>query len=73
MGEVSSRIIAWILKASDWTPVTPTEKQEHFYTHMPEASVGMAELDPRNPDFQPEWQEDHHPDDASGPTAPERG
>lgn len=29
----------------------PLEEQEHFVTMVPESAVGMAELDPRNPDF----------------------
>jgi len=31
---------------------TPVEEQEHFYTTTPEATLGLQELDPRNPDFE---------------------
>lgn len=56
----------WALKRGGWTPVTPTEQQEHFYTHTPEASMGMAGLDPRNPDFDTE---EHRAPDADKPVS----
>lgn len=30
----------------------PVEEQEHYYTTSPEIALGMADLDPRNPDFE---------------------
>lgn len=44
----------------------PVEKQEHYVTMTPEAALGMAELDPRNPDF------DDHQQDAERRTGGDR-
>ncbi len=33
-------------------------EQEHYYTTMPEAALGISELDPRNTEFEAEAQED---------------
>lgn len=35
-------------------PKTPVSEQEHFITMTPEATLGLQELDPRNPDFEGE-------------------
>lgn len=52
---------AWAFQQGGWRPPTATEDQEHFYTHSPETTVGMAELDLRNPDLDAE---EHHAPDA---------
>jgi len=37
-------------------PDIPVAQQEHFRSTMPEAAVGLAELDPRNTRFTPVWE-----------------
>lgn len=41
-------------------PKTPVSEQEQFYTTTPEATLGLQEIDPRNPDF------DGEPDAVDG-------
>lgn len=42
---------------------SPVSQQEHFYVTTPEATIGLADLDPRNPDF-----EEHGPEDRRSGT-----
>lgn len=45
-------LILFLLKGPD-RHRSPVEQVESFYTTTPEAALGLAGLDPRNPDFQP--------------------